>query len=308
MRPALGGRSGVAVDHVICVAGISFNGSSVLNLVLDGHPEIYGGGELLKLFRENYSARCSVCQYSCRYWTDRRLAHAPREGLYDYLASIFGSPVIADTSKTIDHFEQIGPLNAGPARSYVLLIKHPIRHLTSYVNNKFIVDEGLLQTVDEGTLTPDQRQDMVEYVRRRATRMLVAYDRTETILGSLAERSGFRLLRYEGFVERPRESLELLLAPAGLEYFPSMLDFASLEHHPIGGNRGAHYQIRKDLPVTRFTSYRKHYYEKNSGIAMDNKYLDTFDDFQLDAIVGLDEYRKLCDRIGYAPDDFPRTR
>lgn len=295
-------------SHAVCVVGISFNGSSVLNLVLDGHPSIYGGGELHKLFLDTKVPRCSVCQYDCGMWTPARLERVRKEGLYHDLASIFGAPVIVNSAKTIDYFEELHPLNADVPHTYVLLIKHPIRHLASYVNNKFIVNEGLVEAADRGALDPDHRRAMVRYVGKRAASMAEAYRRTEEGLAAVAGDGGHRVLRYEDFVVDPEETLEPLLAEVGLEFEPSMVDYTALPHHPIGGNRGPHYQIRKDLSVQRFTSYRRGYYEENPGLAMDNKYLDTFDGDQIDAILELDAYRGLCSTLGYDPEDFPRGR
>src|SRR3954468_14073862 len=162
-------------EHVICVSGISFCGSTVLNLVLGAHPDIHGGGELHKLFMPQKHPRCSVHQYECSEWTEDALASVRKEGLYHQLAGKFGKSVISDTSKNVWHHEELRPVNdANINYVYIQLVKHPLRHSSSYITNKFLPANDL-QNTELSTLSDEVRDQMVDFVAKRQTRIIREY-------------------------------------------------------------------------------------------------------------------------------------
>jgi len=94
---------------VLATIGLSYCGSTLLNLMLDSHPEIYGVGEAHWLLRDwekksvnNYAKpRCVTCGFECAYWTEDALKNAPKTGFYSYVAEMFNTNVIVDTSKQL---------------------------------------------------------------------------------------------------------------------------------------------------------------------------------------------------------------
>ena len=65
---------GSEITGVIGILGTSFSGSTVLNLMLGAHPEIYAGGELSALILSRGQegvAGCTACGFSCPYWDER---------------------------------------------------------------------------------------------------------------------------------------------------------------------------------------------------------------------------------------------
>jgi hypothetical protein len=53
------------------------------------------------------------------------------------------------------------------------------------------------------------------------------------------------------------------------------------------------------LSTSRFVGYRKNFYEDHDGLALDDKYLNTFSAAQLESIGRADSYRRACAFLGY---------
>lgn len=91
---------------VAAIIGVSYCGSTLLNYILDSHPEIYGGGELHVLLRQGKRPRCKICGEQCVYWTPENLERPGAEPFYTAIAEIFSTRIIADSSKNVFWFRE----------------------------------------------------------------------------------------------------------------------------------------------------------------------------------------------------------
>jgi hypothetical protein len=296
--------------HVVCVLGTSFSGSTLLNLVLGAHPAIYGGGELVGLLlnRDKPGAgSCTSCGLECRHW-DRSSRHAVTKGnIYRLAERAFAKRVIVDTSKSLDWFDEVlgAGENAGMTASYVLMVKHPIRYLASCAVN--IVDlrprrlpYRALATLGAGW----QRQAALSELARDLDEF---YRRFFASFAGKIRGSTFHLLHYERLVDSPRQTLGPLLHSLGLGYDPRMDDFYSADHHQIGGNNGAVFQVNHswggaedDIPTAR-----RQFYESTRALRIDDKFRQVFSDAEMSRLMSYPVVRELSERLGYDAPDMP---
>lgn len=289
--------------RVINVVGLNFSGSSVLNLILGAHSAVHGGGELHKLFHPTKIPRCSICQYKCVYWTPQRLEEVAKATLYPYISSLFDAPVVVNSSKLIEHFEDLNRFD-NAEHSYLLLFKHPMRHLASFVSNKFIVENDLVSDADVGGLNR-YMPDIIDYASKRAAKLEKLYTDTYDRLDRLRGYAPLFRVRYEDLVTAPAETLQPVLSSVGLVFEPAMLNYKDAILHPIGGNRGPHFQLQNNLSTKHFTGYRKQYYSNAAGLRMDDKFLQTFSQEAIAEISQEPSYMSLCALLGYELGDLP---
>jgi hypothetical protein len=285
--------------RVFKVFGVSFSGSSALNLVMGSHSEIHGGGELHKIFRPDKSPRCSICQYECGFWKPNVLSKLTPATLYAQVGEIFEKKFVVDSSKIPDHFESVEVQTVRAESTYILLSKHPLRHIASYVNNKHWLTAGLVKKGRLLDVSPMDRNEMMDFARRKSVSLLRQY---KAIRSSLYRLSGgnYHEVKYESFVSNPKLTLQPILEEGNLHYQNGMESFESFEHHPIGGNRGPHLQINQSLSSSRFFDLRKNFYEKARGLTLDNKFQETFSEHEIENLTALSGYQDLCEDLGFS--------
>lgn len=293
--------------NVVCVLGTSYCGSTLLNLMLGAHPDIYGGSELHSFIRDGeihkvvhgsreYNTLCQTCGESCRYWTPERIGAMNAEGLYQQIADLFDCNTIVDSSKTPLWFERIIRCNAQYSTCFlpVVLVKHPIRHATSLLLNK----------VREATQDPEEQK---AYFQNRKQVMSALNDYLQKwLLATYHQMQEFLrdkealLIRYEDLVLSPRETLMPVLDALGLPYDEKIEDCYSCEHHPIGGNSGTYYQITKHSPcISDGIGVRSAFYKDLKGVRLDNKYLDLLQTEEIESLNRHPVVATICGSFGY---------
>lgn len=283
---------------VIKVVGVSFCGSSVFNLVMDSHSSIYGGGELHKLFHQTKVARCSVCGTACSYWDSRALENMEMGSLYHSLEEMFGSRVIVDSSKIVSHFRAIESENEEVDSKYVLLTKHPLRHIASYTTNKLLTQKDWKARVNAGRLSRLHLNEITDFALGKAAKMIEEYKEIREALSEFTA-SPHTVIRYEDFASETAEIVESLLSEVELPFEGEMMRFEHQPHHPIGGNNGPHFQVNKSRNMSKSVQYRLDWYSRQSGISVDNKFRRTFSERQIRDISRSAVYQNLCDSLGY---------
>lgn len=295
---------------VVAVLGTSFSGSTLLNLILGAHPDIYAGGEMIGLLahRDQPGAgSCTSCGLDCSYWGEANRALASKDNLYPLTRRIFAKDIIVDTSKSVEWFRDLlqrhGNRIATPV--FVLVVKHPIRYLASCVGNiQAKRPRGWLGTLlarvnpawAREAFLAEHAKDLIDYYR-------AFFDGYGRAIGG----SAFHLLHYERLVDDPRKALTPLLASLGLAYDEQMNNFWTVEHHQIGGNNGTLFQLHRswqgaesDIP-----DYRRAFYENQRGLHIDDKYLQTFSDRELSRLRANPAISNLAERLGYLSPDMP---
>jgi hypothetical protein len=293
--------------QAIGILGTSYSGSTVLNYLFDTHTHIYGGSELIRLVSGKHEPYCAVCGKSCRYWTPQNLTRTyvgGRSRLYSNTASIFGKPIICDSSKQIRHFIQIMEEDRETTFTFIALSKHPIRHIASFVTNDLFRRLEIKSEDEIAYLQSSNPNEILQFALTTAQRLLAFYDYLDKLeLSALKQSSVFRV-KYESVVSDPASVLQPVLDRLGLSYQAKMTDFSDVEHHPIGGNMGPHAQTaarhKADFRWGEVAEYRKKFYDRAQNLALDDKYQQTFLHEQIAKIEQMEPVQRLFVRLGYS--------
>jgi hypothetical protein len=278
---------------VVAVMGVSFCGSTLLNLMLDSHPAIYGAGEIRTLVHPEDGAHvCTHCGEDCPVWSPEQRSRITPHDFYRSVAEASRKRVIVDTSKSAQWFAQSTRFGSDVDIRFVpvLVIKHPVRHLASLL-------------VNANRPIPTDMAAWRNLVRLQLTGRLIP--ETNGLLEAVPALFGVPIplvLRYEGFVRDPRHELAPLLQTLGLEYDPRVEACYGDVHHHIGGNSGASYQYhRKDEAIEEVGNIRKDFYKSLRGIQMDDKYRRLFDAAQLEWLATDPIVAGASRALGYEP-------
>jgi hypothetical protein len=290
---------------VIAVLGRSYCGSSILNLVLGSHSCTFGAGELYRTVMRPDKAYCAICRGHCSVWTPDTIQRLNLDNVYETLAKRTGADTIIDSSKVPGWFSKA--MNARTNVEFIptLLVKHPLRHISSFVANQFFRDESLPHRD-----APETRQRLLSFANEQLRKTLQAYTR---ILDNptFQPHGPVRILAYESFVADPDSALKPTLNAAGLEFEPRMLEYLKQEHHPVGGNTGAHLQLRLQ---GKFEKQARHWIEHSNpdrswrryyagtaaaGLNIDDKFRETLREEEVSAILAQVDYQRLCAMLGY---------
>jgi hypothetical protein len=215
---------------VLYIIGYGRSGSTLLDIMLGNHPEVFGAGEatwIFKHFRQNVECSCGASAHSCPVWTR----------VFDRV----GSDPQTAARLTLAGDRAIGVSNT---EEYRKTWRTMLDALASQTGARWIVDSSKISRLQFnrlymlGMLSPDpplvvhlvrDPRAVMWSVRRGSNRRLAAGDtslpRGGEIRGlaswilanSMAElvrmNSGFpwRVLRYEDLVARPANALSSLL-------------------------------------------------------------------------------------------------
>ena len=227
--------------RVIYIVGTSHSGSTLLDLMLNAHPAIFAGGEVLKLNRQlevknqrrehlraiapagrrrcgnarsghgSTSARArraasrssiSICLITATLDASR----APNAIVFKAMAETSGKPFIVNSSKLpkrLSYLMRLKDLDVYP----VHLIREPKGQIHS-VRRKH---GGLVKHIFR-----------YELIHAQISRMLRSVPHS--------------VVHYEDLVRDPKTALESVLGPLGLDFDPRQLDWADAEKHEVAGN------------------------------------------------------------------------
>tara|TARA_A100000171_G_C2130349_1_gene146251 strand:+ start:1143 stop:2066 length:924 start_codon:yes stop_codon:yes gene_type:complete len=299
---------------IIAVIGMGYNGSTILNFIFDTHSKIYGGGELHWLTKANAEPfpddwRCTECGEDCRYWTSERILSCTYENIHITASSIFNVNVVVDTSKNVDWF--IPKIrNKKISVIPVLLVKHPLRHLASFVSLRTKQDYSVYSKWKKFKMKVKRQSPEEEIVDTYINYMNWYYrSGVEDVIDS----SGFMTLKYEDVVLDTEKAISPILSACGLTFETEMLLPFANDHHQIGGNTGPVYLKSGKWVGNSDLSHknRLEHYEavkinnekkRDSLLFLDNKYEKVLTHKQIDKIVKDKRYRWLCDRLNYVYD------
>jgi hypothetical protein len=268
MNNPLNSRNKTGDIAVIGVLGLSYCGSTLLNFILDSHPEIYGGGELHWLLNRNedntkYSAQCTACGTDCLFWTEERLNAVNEINLYPFISRIFQKRIVVDTSKNPRWFWRMAETSGFQVKfHYLVLTKHPIRHTASLMSNTMINKD--LKDLTDSECAIEIMYDF--------------YRRLFRDLKKPGKETVYQVIHYEDLVLDLKNTVRRILKPFKLDYFNSMENCIRHIHHQIGGNAGPLYQNTKKwvFGEDKIDDQKKENYMKQKGIFLDNKYKKTF--------------------------------
>ena len=228
---------------VIFIAGTSHSGSTLLDLMLNAHPDIVSIGEIVNLRRQfvyKNSRRRTFHQCSCgapslmqcQFWSDvdqimRREVQKPLKEidlqgpdksnsvdvtLFGAISEASGKDFIVDSSKhpsRLERLMRIPELEVYP----IHLIRDPKGHICS------------VKRKHGGFFKHILRYELIHEQIRRTLRFTF-----------------HSVIRYENLVLEPEQTLQTILEPIGLRFQPRQLAWAEQEKHTVAGNRMRRHQ------------------------------------------------------------------
>jgi hypothetical protein len=225
--------------RLIYIASAAHSGSTLLDLMLNGHPEIISVGEVLKLsgpikvksrgqpkfamcscgaaslqqcdFWSRVNARIMQAEGRCLWELDLQnyrsfdARHAPNVVLFKAISAVSGKGIIVDSSKSpnrLSYLLRFDELDIRPI--------HLVRDPRGQVNS-VIAKHGLFKGI--------LRYEIVQEQIRRRLRYLP-----------------HSIVRYEDLVLQPEQTLCSILEPLGMTFHPRQLAWAEQVKHSIAGN------------------------------------------------------------------------
>jgi hypothetical protein len=196
-----------------------------------------------------------------------------------------------------------------------LLVKHPMRHLASFVALRTRADQVEIKTwkkIRRFLAGQSAEDDIIDtYLKNMAW----YYESEVKALPSLP---GATTLKYEDVILDMRTALSSVLAKCNLEFEEAMAQPFSYSHHQIGGNTGPVYLRSGAWTGDNSLSHEarlRHYEnlkaskggnEKTGLLFLDNKFAKILTERQIDRLIRSKLYRSLCDRLDYEYD--PRAK
>ena len=225
--------------RLIYIAGAAHSGSTLLDLMLNAHPEIVSVGEVLKLNRRTKRKKrsgrekpalcsCGAPIAECDFWgrVDARIRQtdgatlaelelqdhgngdsnrAANGVLFKGISHVSGKSVIVDSSKLpqrLAHLMSLSEIDLYP----IHLVRDPKGQLAS------VIDQwGLFRGIVN-----------YELVHLQIRRLLRAVPHS--------------VVRYEDLVRDPEATLDTILKPLGLRFHPQQLAWAEQAKHSVAGN------------------------------------------------------------------------
>jgi len=223
--------------RVIYIAGASHSGSTLLDMMLNAHPEIVSVGEVMKLNQikrdgsgKPKGTRCSCGVrglLQCDFWSgvNKRIKethgksladlnlnehsrydeHDPNSLLFEAVAQVSGKSLIVDSSKMprrLRHLMGIPKLNVYP----IYLIRDPRGQIASV-----IAQNGLLRSILHHEIVHAQ-------------------------IRKTLKRTPHSVVKYENLVLNPEVTLQNALESLGLEFDSRQLAWAEQVKHSFAGN------------------------------------------------------------------------
>lgn len=232
---------------IVLIMSASHSGSTLLDLMLNAHPEVVSVGELKQVGRYARVARklgrtprctCGAeTLENCPLWSrvdatltarggralgdlnvenyaDAKSFNADNTMLYDVISTVFEKNYIVDSSK---HLNRLKLLMENPALDVfpIFMLRNP---------------KGQICSALRKTAKPEENA-------YGFMRLIASYVWTNYRIHSLISHRPHAVVHYEELTANPVATLTPLMEMLGLAFDPRQLDWASQERHNIGGNR-----------------------------------------------------------------------
>ncbi len=259
-------------QKVLFIMGTAHCGSTLLTMVLGGHPDCLAVGELSNLpdFYRRGKPVCSVCQGECDFW-DHRFSDADYQLLSGGLAE--------------QRLHKNVPLKVEKAVRGLLKtdqVFNPYTLIGSKVDQTVIVDSTkTVYWLEKKLAAREFQSDLIEpyllHLIRDGRAVMASYSRRKEYHGLSAEQFGqtfgqmwqarikneYRFfesfadqfsdryphnqkrLRYEAFATQPEETLQSLCDWIGIPFQRNMLDYRNHKNHVISGNDRTRASVQK---------------------------------------------------------------
>lgn len=240
---------------LIYITGLSHSGSTLLDLMLHAHTQLFSVGELKKLqhhFINNdrdskRRCTCNSTLMDCNFWqqVNHYLLTNSKRQLHE-IASDFNLKKIDvnhDTFLTLDAVSQIS------GKEYVIDSSKDLARLRAILKNKsfstFTIHivrnpSGQINSM----LKADQRGHWKGRIFKKPfigfKKLLFLIHKYNTVISSTRRLLGDKPhieIHYEDLVNKPEETLSTILEKLGLNFETAQLNWAGTERHHLAGNR-----------------------------------------------------------------------
>ncbi|OMP30685.1 sulfotransferase [Mangrovimonas sp. DI 80] len=251
---------------VIYFTGSGRSGSTILNIILDNHPEVFGGGELQSMeyvYNERKICSCGEATINCKFWSSvmgdwlRKISDSSiKEGLSKWKKfesyksmkawlrlwfglSLKSSNVQDYLNNTYNFFDTLRRHSGKPI--ILDISKNPLRAWALLNHPK--IDLRLVHLVRDGrgvawSLEKKAKKEGGQKPIWRTALFWVMVNRQSNFVRKKANNSV--LIRYEDFAKNPQETLRKIGDVAGLDVKPiiDMVSSNSSFHisHVVAGN------------------------------------------------------------------------
>lgn len=256
---------------IIYLLGAGRSGSTILDLVMDSHSQIFGIGEFFKYYRlkkKNYPCTCGKSLNDCSFWKKVFQNIDLKDSLEICRTKI---DFLLNRKKYFDAYHRC-PINI---KKYIELNEKIYENILKHSGKKLVFDSSKHPQRAELLLDSDKLDITILHLVRNGKGVSWSYrDKGGNIFKSMylwlitnlkieiikrRNKVKYIFIRYEDFVKNPELILDSILKKAGLCFEPEMMNFRNKEHHQVGGNvltrlgkeskiRG-NFQWKKQMPL-----------------------------------------------------------
>jgi hypothetical protein len=246
---------------VIFIASTSHSGSTLLDLMLNAHPEVVSAGELKQLGRyarlqkggrtttkqnkpkpEPSTARCTCgapTVWDCPFWT--RVSALTEAASGQTIAELNVEDYGEATSFAADSVVLFRAIAAAAGKRYVVdSSKHRARLELLLENPALDMFPIFLLREPQGQICSSLKSSIQGRAPRKERPNLIqsilSYVQTNRDIRRLLAGRPHAVVHYEELVHDPDRTLSALMQQMGLDFHPDQLEWAARERHNVGGN------------------------------------------------------------------------
>lgn len=272
-------------------------------MLLNSHPQVYGGSELSRFHNRFDSAVCSAHGRKCDVWTVEArtaMANAQAAEFYHILSNITGHTLLVDASKTLKWFNADFlecAFQQGVEFHFVYLLKHPMRHATSFLMNRMCRKHGVNRTFSEAkSFLSERHTEALSFVRSSLPNLREYVETIRSKKHYIRKYGSVKEIKLEEIISNPDAIFSTTAKFFGIDKCNFSVNYDNVDFtHPIGGNSGA---LAKVLRPRKSDHERVSRYRER-GLAQDDKWELLLPEKLLEAIYELPVYWEVCSHMGY---------
>jgi hypothetical protein len=222
---------------VVFIASLSHSGSTLLDLMLNAHPDVASVGELKQLGRfarhekpgRRLSCTCGAeSVLTCEFWT--RVSRLTKAMIGRTIAELNVEDYSNQESFDKDNAALFQAISSVADKRYLVDSSKSAGRLSLLMNNAALdVFPFFLIRDPKGQICSSKRSESL-------VRLIENYVRTNRGIYELVKNRPHAVVRYEQLVREPERVLGALMAELGLAFDKNQLKWAAQIRHNVGGN------------------------------------------------------------------------
>ena len=223
---------------VIFIASLSHSGSTLLDLMLNAHPEVASVGELKQLGRfarrekahRKLQCTCGAASlWTCDFWS--RVSAETEAAVGRTISELNVENYESKKSFDADNAALFQAISTVAGKRHVVdSSKHVERLALLFENSALDVFPIFLLRDPKGQICSSQKRS------EGLVKLIANYVRTNREIYDLVKHRQHSVVRYEQLVRSPEQVLASLMQELGLAFDPRQLEWASHVRHNVGGN------------------------------------------------------------------------